>query len=158
MVLKVRSRSTYKKTLPARPRLPIGCLLPMALSTQFCASTCLPLRFSTAHGRGPCCSRHLPIPPEIDVFRPTATRIFTQFFLGAGFLLPAVGLQTRLPASRQASPSKPANTRHATASAVQLAPWTGDFGAMLKRRFIRVFVASSKTQYYVANGVQHGSS
>jgi len=29
---------------------------------------------------------------------------------------------------------------------------------MLQRRFIRALVAYSKTQYYVVNGAQHGSS
>jgi membrane-bound lytic murein transglycosylase MltF len=42
---------------------------------------------------------------------------------------------------------------------LQGAPWTGDFDAMLQqRRFIRVLVVYSKSQYYVINGVQHGST
>ena len=36
--------------------------------------------------------------------------------------------------------------------------WTGDFDAMRKRRMLRVLVAPNKTQYYMVNGVQHGSS
>jgi membrane-bound lytic murein transglycosylase MltF len=62
------------------------------------------------------------------------------------------------PLFAQTPPPQKAVPPHATAPPVQLAPWTGDFDAMLKRRFIRVLVASSKTQYYVVNGVQHGSS
>jgi membrane-bound lytic murein transglycosylase MltF len=37
-------------------------------------------------------------------------------------------------------------------------PWSGDFDGMLKRHYLRALVNSSKTQYYVVNGVQHGSS
>jgi membrane-bound lytic murein transglycosylase MltF len=44
------------------------------------------------------------------------------------------------------------------APAVSGAPWTGDFDAMLQRRYIRALVAYSKSEYYVINGVQHGSS
>jgi membrane-bound lytic murein transglycosylase MltF len=41
---------------------------------------------------------------------------------------------------------------------IRLAPFSGDFDGMLKRGFLRALVAPSKTQYYVVNGVQHGSS
>src|SRR5271167_2571844 len=54
------------------------------------------------------------------------------------------------------SPKK--NAKNAAAMAIQMAPWTGDFDAILRRRFIRVVVAFSKTQYYVVKGVQHGST
>jgi hypothetical protein len=37
-------------------------------------------------------------------------------------------------------------------------PWSGDFDGALKRHYLRALVASSKTQYCVINGVQHGSS
>jgi membrane-bound lytic murein transglycosylase MltF len=46
----------------------------------------------------------------------------------------------------------------AVAPSVRLKTWTGDFDGMLKRRFLRVLVVSSKTEYYVVNGVQYGSS
>jgi membrane-bound lytic murein transglycosylase MltF len=67
-------------------------------------------------------------------------------------------MKTRFAAVGQTPPSQPSSPRHAAAPALQLAPWSGDFDGMLKRRFIRVLVASSKTEYYVVNGVQHGSS
>jgi membrane-bound lytic murein transglycosylase MltF len=66
--------------------------------------------------------------------------------------------QTRFAASAQTAPSSSQAPQRTTAPALKLAPWSGDFDGMLKRRFIRVLVASSKTQYYVVNGVQHGSS
>ena len=56
----------------------------------------------------------------------------------------------------QAAP--PAKGQAPAAPVVQYQPWTGDFDGMLQRRFIRVLVSSSKTQYYVVHGVQHGSS
>jgi membrane-bound lytic murein transglycosylase MltF len=56
----------------------------------------------------------------------------------------------------QAAP--PVKGQAAAAPVVQYQPWTGDFDGMLQRRFIRVLVSSSKTQYYVVHGVQHGSS
>jgi membrane-bound lytic murein transglycosylase MltF len=53
----------------------------------------------------------------------------------------------------------PAQTNQAPAApTLEHAPWTGDFDALLQRRFFRVLVPYSKTQYYVINGVQHGSS
>jgi hypothetical protein len=53
----------------------------------------------------------------------------------------------------------PAQTTPAAAApALPYQPWTGDFDGMLQRRFIRVLVSYSKTQYYVVKGVQHGSS
>jgi hypothetical protein len=58
----------------------------------------------------------------------------------------------------QAQQNPPAPTKPIAAPSLTGAPWTGDFDAMLKRRYIRVLVAYSKTQYYVVNGVQHGSS
>jgi ABC-type amino acid transport substrate-binding protein len=38
------------------------------------------------------------------------------------------------------------------------APWKGDFDGMLQRHRIRALVGYSKTQYYVVNGAQHGTS
>ena len=60
----------------------------------------------------------------------------------------------------QAKPPAPAQANQAPAAPkLQGAPWTGDFDAMLQqRRFIRVLVVYSKSQYYVINGVQHGSA
>jgi membrane-bound lytic murein transglycosylase MltF len=49
-------------------------------------------------------------------------------------------------------------SKSTVAPALQAPPWSGDFEGILKRGFLRVLVASSKTQYYVINGVQHGSS
>ena len=58
----------------------------------------------------------------------------------------------------QTVPAKSGEQKAAAAPALQYQPWTGDFDGMLHRRFIRVLVSYSKTQYYVVNGVQHGSS
>lgn len=60
----------------------------------------------------------------------------------------------------QAQAPSPGQTNQAPAAPViGGAPWTGDFDAMLhQRHFIRVLVAYSKSQYYVINGVQHGSA
>jgi membrane-bound lytic murein transglycosylase MltF len=61
-------------------------------------------------------------------------------------LVCAMRVTPQTPAAPEAAPS------------VRLKTWTGDFDGMLKRRFLRVLVVSSKTEYYVVNGVQHGSS
>jgi membrane-bound lytic murein transglycosylase MltF len=58
----------------------------------------------------------------------------------------------------QTAPTKSASSQAPTSLAVQGAPWTGDFNEMLTRRYIRVLVASSKTQYDVVNGIEHGTS
>jgi membrane-bound lytic murein transglycosylase MltF len=58
----------------------------------------------------------------------------------------------------QTGPATAPKGQSAAAPAIQYQPWTGDFDGMLKRRFIRVLVSFSKTQYFVVNGVQHGSS
>ena len=59
----------------------------------------------------------------------------------------------------QTAPSNPAQQKRAVSPPVQAAaPWSGDFDGMLKRHYLRALVTSSKTQYYVVNGVQHGSS
>ena len=59
----------------------------------------------------------------------------------------------------QTPPANPPKGQAVAAPAIQAAtPWTGDFDGMLQRRFMRVLVPYSKTQYYVINGVQHGSS
>jgi membrane-bound lytic murein transglycosylase MltF len=61
-------------------------------------------------------------------------------------------------ATAQTAPAKPESTQASTSLAVPSAAWTGDFDEMLKRRYIRVLVASSKTQYYVVKGIQQGTS
>lgn len=58
----------------------------------------------------------------------------------------------------QTAPASSPKEQSAAAPILRGAPWTGDFDGMLQRRRIRVLVADSKTQYYVVNGVQHGSS
>lgn len=58
----------------------------------------------------------------------------------------------------QTAPAKSESAQATTSLAVQGAAWTGDFDEMLKRRHMRVLVASSKTQYYVVKGIQHGTS
>jgi membrane-bound lytic murein transglycosylase MltF len=58
----------------------------------------------------------------------------------------------------QTTPVNPTQKHPVAAPALQYQPWTGDFDGMLQRRFIRVLVSYSKTQYYVVNGVQHGAS
>ena len=58
----------------------------------------------------------------------------------------------------QASSAISPKNQSAAAPALQHQPWTGDFDGMLQRRYIRVLVSYSKTEYYVVNGVQHGAS
>jgi membrane-bound lytic murein transglycosylase MltF len=86
----------------------------------------------------------------------TRRRARSIFFLCVGlvalFLPPSA--TTRAEVATSSSP----DGKSAAALPLQFAPWTGDFDGMLQRRFIRVLVAYSKTQYYVVNGVQHGSS
>jgi membrane-bound lytic murein transglycosylase MltF len=89
---------------------------------------------------------------------PVALHILKRFALSSLLLLLPPCFHTRLSSLARTTPSKPSTSQHVSAPALQAPPWTGDFDAMLKRRFIRVLVASSKTQYYVINGVQHGSS
>jgi membrane-bound lytic murein transglycosylase MltF len=76
------------------------------------------------------------------------------------YVLLAVGMfvicAPRVGAQGQEKPA--ASDKPIAAPAMTGAPWTGDFDGMLQRRYIRVLVAYSKSQYYVINGVQHGSS
>jgi hypothetical protein len=75
------------------------------------------------------------------------------------FLLTLSLLAAMVFLSPLATAQSPQNQSKSTvAPALQAPPWTGDFDGMLKRGYLRVLVASSKTQYYVINGVQHGSS
>ena len=71
-------------------------------------------------------------------------------------LILSLGTAATLPA--QTTPAAAAKGQSAAAPALPYQPWTGDFDGMLQRRFIRVLVSYSKTQYYVVKGVQHGSS
>src|SRR5262249_26780992 len=68
------------------------------------------------------------------------------------------GIVWLIPVRAQTAAPKSAASQTSAAPSVQLKPWSGDFDGMLKRRFLRALVASSKSQYYVVNGVQHGSS
>ncbi len=78
--------------------------------------------------------------------------------LGCLCVLVLVTLRTASTVLAQTAPSTPPKGQSAAAPALQYQPWTGDFDGMLQRRFIRVLISYSKTQYYVVNGVQHGSS
>jgi membrane-bound lytic murein transglycosylase MltF len=77
--------------------------------------------------------------------------LFLQFFL---LLAPKLVLAGQAPAPDPAGQK----AGPAPAPPVPQGTWSGDFDGMQKRRFIRVLVSPSKTQYYVVNGVQHGSS
>jgi membrane-bound lytic murein transglycosylase MltF len=57
----------------------------------------------------------------------------------------------------QATPAEPSH-QVAAPSIRQAAGSTTDFDGMLQKRYLRAVVSYSKTQYYVINGVQHGSS
>ncbi len=86
------------------------------------------------------------------VFRKKSALIF--FIAAASLLSVGPGIRAQTPPA-----SPPQNKTNNVALAVQqAAPWSGDFDGMLKRRYMRVLVVYSKTQYYVVNGVQHGSS
>src|SRR5277367_168075 len=75
-----------------------------------------------------------------------------------GFLLlvPFLTGLASLAQTQTPPPSHPAQI--AAAPNLPEIPWTGDLDGMLKRRFIRVLVSYSKSQYYVVKGVQHGGS
>jgi len=75
-----------------------------------------------------------------------------------GFAALLCGIVWLIPVRAQTAAPKSAASQTSAAPSVQLKPWSGDFDGMLKRRFLRALVASSKSQYYVVNGVQHGSS
>lgn len=63
------------------------------------------------------------------------------------------------PSARAQEPQNQSKaTKQTVAPAMTAPPWSGDFDGMLKRGYLRALVASSKSQYYVVNGVQHGSS
>jgi membrane-bound lytic murein transglycosylase MltF len=62
-------------------------------------------------------------------------------------------------ASPQAAQQRPAQGKPAVAApSTKTRKWTDDLDGMLRRRYIRVAVAYSKTQYYVVKGVQRGIS
>jgi membrane-bound lytic murein transglycosylase MltF len=74
------------------------------------------------------------------------------------FAIVAIPFSQSNSCAAQTAPAKPESTQASTSLAVPSAAWTGDFDEMLKRRYIRVLVASSKTQYYVVKGIQQGTS
>src|SRR5262249_14229955 len=78
--------------------------------------------------------------------------------IAAAFFLLSFYAQAPFVALSQSAPSKTPEAQGKSGLAIPSGVWTGDFDGMLKRRFVRVLVAPSKTQYYVVNGVQHGSS
>jgi membrane-bound lytic murein transglycosylase MltF len=84
--------------------------------------------------------------PRPDSFRKCIRQI--RFCALALVSLPSVILG-QSPLSQKAAVSPPVQAAGA---------WSGDFDGMLKRHYLRALVASSKTQYYVVNGIQHGSS
>jgi membrane-bound lytic murein transglycosylase MltF len=75
---------------------------------------------------------------------------------GTLLLVPFLTELTSLAQTQTSPPIQPAQT--AAAPNLPEIPWTGDLDGMLKRRFIRVLVSYSKSQYYVVKGVQHGGS
>jgi membrane-bound lytic murein transglycosylase MltF len=84
-------------------------------------------------------------------------RIF-RFLEFCALLLVGMFLFCAPRASAQGQQKPAASDKPIAAPAISGTPWTGDFDAMLQRRYMRVLVAYSKSQYYVINGVQHGSS
>jgi membrane-bound lytic murein transglycosylase MltF len=72
------------------------------------------------------------------------------------FLLASLGAVSTV--LGQTAPSNPARQKAVSPPVAAVGPWSGDFDGMLKRHYLRALVASSKTQYYVVNGVQYGSS
>lgn len=89
---------------------------------------------------------------KISVIRLTRAMVFTFAIFAILFF------RSNSRAAAQAAPAKSEGAQAPTALAVQGAAWTGDFDEMLKRRYMRVLVASSKTQYYVVKGIQRGTS
>jgi membrane-bound lytic murein transglycosylase MltF len=65
--------------------------------------------------------------------------------------LAAHGVAAQVP-EKAKSPAAPISSLSVRGSA-----WKGDLDGMLKRRYIRALVVSSKTQYYVVKGVQRGA-
>jgi membrane-bound lytic murein transglycosylase MltF len=76
-------------------------------------------------------------------------------------LLPACGGGQAPPADAQApaaAPAPPADAPSDAAIAAALTPWRGDLDGMVERRFIRVLVTFSKTNYFVDKADQHGAT
>jgi membrane-bound lytic murein transglycosylase MltF len=77
-------------------------------------------------------------------------------------IMSALALMSLVPGSMllgQTAAPNPMQQKVAVSPPVQAAgPWSGDFDGILKRHYLRALVTSSKTQYYVVNGVQHGST
>jgi ABC-type amino acid transport substrate-binding protein len=91
--------------------------------------------------------------------RSRAIDIWKYLLHGSIYVLVLLSLGAVSTVLGQTAPSNPAQQKGAVSPPVQAAaPWLGDFDGMLKRHYLRALVTSSKTQYYVVNGVQHGSS
>lgn len=94
--------------------------------------------------------------------RPITVRGGRSIVLGTILLALLACPGTRFLAIGQTAPpqttTKPTEHKASVAPPIQGAPWSGDFDGMLKRHFLRALVASSKSQYYVVKGIQHGSS
>jgi membrane-bound lytic murein transglycosylase MltF len=95
--------------------------------------------------------------------RLTDVRNGKGYALAAALLTLLACAGTRIIAFRQTAPpptpkAKSTGNQAVVAPRMQAPPWSGDFDGMRKRHFLRALVASSKTQYYVVNGIQHGSS
>jgi membrane-bound lytic murein transglycosylase MltF len=95
--------------------------------------------------------------------RLTDVRNGKGYALAAALLTLLACAGTRIIAFRQTAPpptpkAKSTGNQAVVAPRMQAPPRSGDFDGMRKRHFLRALVASSKTQYYVVNGIQHGSS
>jgi membrane-bound lytic murein transglycosylase MltF len=75
-----------------------------------------------------------------------------------GFLFLTVLLGGLIVIGQSTAPAPEDAKQVPAAPSLEGAAWAGDFDRMLERRYLRALVAYSKTQYYVVNGVQHGSS
>ena len=73
-------------------------------------------------------------------------------FAALAIFLVASGVAAQV-AHKPKAPAGPVSTL-----SVQGSAWKGDLDGMLKRRYIRALVVSSKTQYYVVKGVQRGAA
>jgi membrane-bound lytic murein transglycosylase MltF len=80
-----------------------------------------------------------------------------SFLLGAAIVLFPSFVETTSVLAQTASVQTSTGQTSGTLS-THVAPWSGDLDGMLKRHYLRALVASSKTQYYVVNGAEHGTS
>jgi membrane-bound lytic murein transglycosylase MltF len=67
---------------------------------------------------------------------------------------------TAPPAAAQPAPPEPASTPPPTDEAIarMLAPWSGDLSGMVERRYIRMLVTFSKTNYFLDGPQQRGAT